>query len=78
MCRHNGTKKWRKNLQVDERTSIFVVRKKKNLKQMTTNKNNNPKKYTTMIAIAFITTAILVSITLRIGAMIMENRRRVM
>ena len=30
-----------------------------------------------MIAIAFITTAILVSITLRIGAMIMENRRHV-
>ena len=31
-----------------------------------------------MIAIAFITTAILVSITLSIGAMIMENRRHVM
>jgi hypothetical protein len=43
-CRYNGTKKWRKNLQDDENTSIFAVRKTKNLKQVTTNKNNNPLK----------------------------------
>jgi hypothetical protein len=43
-CRYNGTKKWRKNLQVDENPSIFAVRKTKNLKQVTTNKNNNPLK----------------------------------
>jgi hypothetical protein len=67
-----------KSLQTCEIRPIFAVRKTKNLKQVTTTIIITNKKYTTMIAIAFITLAISASVALRIGAMIMDNHNHAM